>query len=156
MQELINQVIQWGEDRGIFEHSNPTKQLMKSASELGEIFDAFAKEDWDNAKLEIGDFMVTLILFGKMIGLTFSVKDLSKIGVVDKVLSIGDIHHDFSLLFRDFTSETIPFENAFKAVLVDISLVCQSAQLNPKECLQKAYTKISNRQTKMVNGVAVK
>lgn len=153
MQELINQVIQWGEDRGIFAHSTPTKQIMKSASELGEIFDAFAKEDMEAAKLEIGDFMVTLILFAKLKGLSSQFNYYSDNLESNKLLSLSRLMADFSVLLHCQINEDAT-KNLTGYVENRIVIVCLVYGFDPKECLLLAYDKISKRKTTMVNGVA--
>ena len=62
MQELQNKVIQWVEDKGIFEKSGPTSQFLKTISEVGELADAVNKNDLPEIKDAIGDITVTLIL----------------------------------------------------------------------------------------------
>lgn len=62
-QELDECVIQWARDRQIIPNSNPTAQLMKTMSELGELADATLKNDSDGVLDGIGDVLVTLIIY---------------------------------------------------------------------------------------------
>jgi NTP pyrophosphatase (non-canonical NTP hydrolase) len=64
--ELEEKVVQWAMDRQIIPNSNPTAQLMKTMSELGELADATLKNDVDGVIDGIGDVLVTLILFSAL------------------------------------------------------------------------------------------
>jgi NTP pyrophosphatase (non-canonical NTP hydrolase) len=67
--ELEALVTQWAMDRKIIPNSNPTAQLMKTMSELGELADATLKRDVPEIEDGIGDVIVTLILYCKLQGL---------------------------------------------------------------------------------------
>jgi NTP pyrophosphatase (non-canonical NTP hydrolase) len=66
--ELEEKVVQWAMDRQIIPNSNPTAQLMKTMSELGELADATLKGDMAGVKDGVGDVLVTLILYCKLYG----------------------------------------------------------------------------------------
>ncbi|NLY16608.1 MAG: hypothetical protein GXZ05_09570 [Gammaproteobacteria bacterium] len=59
--EFKANVVQWATDRGIYEHSTITAQLLKALSELGELADAIIKGDRDALKDAIGDVAVCLV-----------------------------------------------------------------------------------------------
>jgi NTP pyrophosphatase (non-canonical NTP hydrolase) len=67
-QELEEKVLQWAMDRKIIPNSNPTAQLMKTMSELGELADATLKRDDDGIMDGVGDVLVTLILYCELQG----------------------------------------------------------------------------------------
>jgi NTP pyrophosphatase (non-canonical NTP hydrolase) len=69
-QELEENVIQWAKDRQIIPNSNPTAQLMKTMSELGELADATLKNDRTEIVDGVGDVLVTLILYCALHGIT--------------------------------------------------------------------------------------
>jgi len=69
-QELEEKVIQWAKDRQIIPNSNPTAQLMKTMSELGELADATLKGDAIAIVDGVGDVLVTLILYCALHGIT--------------------------------------------------------------------------------------
>lgn len=66
--ELEEKVLQWAMDRKIIPNSNPTAQLMKTLSELGELADATLKRDDDGIMDGVGDVLVTLILYCELQG----------------------------------------------------------------------------------------
>ena len=59
-------VEQWATERGIYEHSTPQAQLLKSLSELGELADAVIKDDRNGLKDAIGDVAVCMVNYAKM------------------------------------------------------------------------------------------
>lgn len=67
--ELEALVVQWAKDRQIIPNSNPTAQLMKTLSELGELADATLKSNAAEIKDGVGDVLVTLILYCKLCGI---------------------------------------------------------------------------------------
>ena len=60
--DLEMKVIQWGEDRGIVQNSNPAAQAMKTQEELFELIAAIHAGDEDAMKDAYGDILVTLIM----------------------------------------------------------------------------------------------
>lgn len=67
--EVHQKVLRWAHDRQIIPHSNPTAQLMKTMSELGELADATLKSDDDEIVDGVGDVLVTLILYCALQGI---------------------------------------------------------------------------------------
>ena len=67
-EELEAKVVHWARERRIIPNSNPTAQLMKTMSELGELADATLKNDMVDVKDGVGDVLVTLILYCKLCG----------------------------------------------------------------------------------------
>ena len=82
-EQLQEKVIQWANDRNIFENSNAIKQISKTQEELDETLDALKKlslHDEQNHQITrseimnevadgIGDMLVTIILLAKGVGL---------------------------------------------------------------------------------------
>ena len=59
-------VMRWAEDRGIIQNGSPKTQMLKLASEIGELADAIAKDDHDKIADGIGDSMVVLAIIADM------------------------------------------------------------------------------------------
>jgi NTP pyrophosphatase (non-canonical NTP hydrolase) len=55
-------VIRWGEDRQIVQHSNPMAQARKTQEELNELFDAIVANDREAMIDAYGDILVTLVM----------------------------------------------------------------------------------------------
>ena len=60
------EIIQWGRDKGILEHSDSKTQCLKTMSEVGELADAVAKGE--GIEDHVGDIIVTLILLCELKG----------------------------------------------------------------------------------------
>jgi NTP pyrophosphatase (non-canonical NTP hydrolase) len=55
-------VIRWGEDRKIVQHSNPRAQAIKTLEEVGELIQAITDNDRDAMIDAYGDILVTLVM----------------------------------------------------------------------------------------------
>lgn len=55
-------VIRWGEDRGIVQHSNPYAQALKTMEEVQELLDAIQAKDREAMIDAYGDILVTLVM----------------------------------------------------------------------------------------------
>jgi NTP pyrophosphatase (non-canonical NTP hydrolase) len=60
--ELEMKTIQWGEARGIVQHSTPVAQAQKTKEELEELFAAILSNDRAAMADAYGDILVTLIM----------------------------------------------------------------------------------------------
>lgn len=85
MEELIQKVIQWANDRNIIQGSSATKQLEKTAAEFTELAIAVGKDEAISTRATasanyvsevsaeladgIGDVLVTLIIVAEQLGL---------------------------------------------------------------------------------------
>lgn len=64
--DLEEQIIQWGNKRGIIQAGNRERQTLKACEEMGELAGAVAKGE--NIADHVGDVVVTLILLCEMSG----------------------------------------------------------------------------------------
>jgi len=55
-------VIRWGEDRKIVQHSNPRAQAIKTLEEVGELMQAIQDKDREAMIDAYGDILVTLVM----------------------------------------------------------------------------------------------
>lgn len=80
MNELIEKVEEWGEEKGIMDPSNAPKQFMKFMEEVFEFKTMFDLEEvnyaetgdyirFNDTKMEFGDVLVTLVILAKQLGL---------------------------------------------------------------------------------------
>ena len=67
MNKLIKKVEWWSRDRELHK-SNSDKQLLKLVEEVGEVAEAYNKGYTDELKIELGDVLVTLIIFAQQQG----------------------------------------------------------------------------------------
>lgn len=66
--ELEKKVVQWAEEKGIFEHSAPHLQAEKTLEEFMELLHGINTDDRDEVIDAIGDIIVTLIIQAEMWG----------------------------------------------------------------------------------------
>ena len=63
---LESQVIDWAEEKGIFDKGTPIKQSFKTLEEVGELINAISTNNYLEIKDALGDVLVTLIIQAKM------------------------------------------------------------------------------------------
>lgn len=68
MNELINNVIKWANDRNLIDGGCPKSQMLKCVSEVGELADNVNKQN--DIRDDIGDVLVTLIILAEQHGLS--------------------------------------------------------------------------------------
>jgi|SRR5690554_3491790 len=71
--QLEQGVIDWAEQKGIFEKSTPVDQIGKTQEELDELVEEIIwVNDKEAIKMELGDVLVTLSIQAKMQGTTLA------------------------------------------------------------------------------------
>jgi NTP pyrophosphatase (non-canonical NTP hydrolase) len=70
MKQLIKEVEEWAEAKGILAHATTLRQAEKTLEETNELICAILNEDSHEIKDAIGDIIVTIIIQAKMQGLT--------------------------------------------------------------------------------------
>lgn len=70
-EQLIDRIIQWGEDRNLIKGSTPERQVKKTQEELDELKEAIGEENGEAIIDGIGDVAVTLILIAAQFGFRF-------------------------------------------------------------------------------------
>lgn len=152
MIELQNKVIQWAEDKGIFEKSDPTSQFLKTISEVGELADAVNKNDLPEIKDAIGDTTVTLILHAKM---TNSELKLN-IDELDITIGLSYACPKKLVEYLNIILGMVSTSNEYSSVIFQLNLIAEYYGWTLQECLQSAYDVISKRTGRMENGVFIK
>ncbi|WP_296683366.1 MazG-like family protein [Flavobacterium sp.] len=67
--KLEQLVINWADEKGIFDKGTPTGQALKTLEECNELIDAIDKEDREEIIDALGDILVTIIIQAEMQGL---------------------------------------------------------------------------------------
>ena len=149
MQDLIQKIEQWAEDRNIIKGSKPIDQAMKLFSEFGELADNVAKGCC--IKDDIGDVFVVLTIMAKQTNLSmFDALNFSGIGV-------GSLKHGvagLSWCLSDFVND--PRKLSLMEALEALDAICYEAKVKLEECVQIAYNDIKDRTGVMYNGVFIK
>ena len=64
--DLELKVVRWAEDRKVIPNASSSTQMLKAFSEMGECGDELIKGNREAMKMELGDVMVTLIIFAAL------------------------------------------------------------------------------------------
>jgi len=67
--ELIQATIEWGNQRGLIQERNATRQMLKVTEEIGELAGSIAKGNVEDTVDAIGDSFVTLIILSAQLNL---------------------------------------------------------------------------------------
>jgi NTP pyrophosphatase (non-canonical NTP hydrolase) len=67
--ELIQATIEWGNQRGLIQERNASRQMLKVMEEVGELAGSLAKNKRDETIDAIGDSLVTIIILSAQLGL---------------------------------------------------------------------------------------
>ncbi len=158
MQELINKVEQWAEDRNFFCPKNGATlnaQFKKLVEEVGELSGNLARGKY--IKDDIGDCLVVCIIMAKMLDNPIINDDI-------------EIHRDFSAnnnyleLLIDVGDLAFHIKNEIECVAIEnvenicflLNRIAIKNNLTIEECLQVAYNDIKDRKGKFINHVFVK
>ncbi|PVH26261.1 MazG-like family protein [Sphingobacterium corticibacter] len=148
MQELQTKIIQWADDKGILENSDPLKQLKKTFEEVTELVCALVDKNDAEIKDAIGDVNVTLNIL----------KRLSESGKVDGSLSNSRVFMVINWIVEIFSKVSKNKDVGIDIIRAQecLSRVAQENNLTLEDCTQSVYEIISKRSGKMENGVFVK
>lgn len=162
IQELEQNIIQLATDRGIFEHTTPVDQLVKTIEEFGELARAVNKQNRDALIDGYGDIMVTLIIGMHSCGLDYFLSRNS-----------GSFPHDgkhpteekeIILLITAYLgdlSADIAFNRAYPIFCYGdtirvIEYAIHNHGLTVEQCLLAAWNEIKDRKGKVIGGTFVK
>lgn len=159
MKQLIENVVQWGKDRGLDKvgHLAQAKYTLKETAEL---LDAYADGDVDKINDAIGDILVTLIVGASNddgilqelteLILTYKYKHLP-------VQDLDFFDHYEKLIFRSGMLYKYQNYSNYQDFYVTLFWLCRIvSDLSLQDCLQLAYDEIKNRTGKLVDGQFIK
>lgn len=158
--EFTANVQQWATERGIYEHSTPDAQALKTLSEIGEMADSIIKGNIDRLKDDIGDTCVCLVNYAAMKGI-----DLDESAVWDGSEEGEDMDKEISARYvaglSTVTASLIDGmpkrepENTLVYMAFMLALIiAQSNGLGLLDCCTHAWETIKDRKGKMVAGGA--
>lgn len=143
--EFVSNVQQWSTERGIYEYSTATAQLLKAFSEAGELADAVIKNDTDALKDAIGDVAVCLVnysyLAGEIVHEPFS--EERTVNVTSDMQK-----EDVILLIKSMSNQCV------NLALDDLLYLADDFELDFLECCTLAWNEIKDRKGRMVEGGA--
>lgn len=149
--QFVKNVQHWAAERGIYEHSTATAQLLKALSELGEVADAVIKNDREALADGVGDVAVCLVnymkmndrhdLFHDVTGITFNQLPTSRLIGIASCL-IGEALEEVDDKFFS------------KAMIFSLKAICQQENLDFMTCCTGAWEEIKDRKGRVVAGGA--
>jgi NTP pyrophosphatase (non-canonical NTP hydrolase) len=150
MQELIQKVEKWAEDKGLIDVELAPKQYLKVLEEIGETTRAILKNDKEGIVDGIGDICVTLIILAKQLDIKISddSRTVFKGSSIDKPFFAATI---FNSLFRSFSAGYINYD-----ILAKVSEIAFSQGYTLEFCLESAWNEIKDRKGKLIDGTFVK
>ena len=143
---LRQQVLAWAMARHIIPNAKPHVQLMKTGSELGELFDAEIKDDMAGIIDGIGDVLVTLIIYAKLREVDFPEpgRDSQPASTTHEQLrNVGISYGDLLAMHEKPTSRLGWFY--LERMLTDLADYAALYDLTLAQCLEAAYDEIKDR-----------
>jgi len=161
LNKRFNEVVKWGEDRKLYQNSNPLAQAFKLAEETGELITAFNKDKEAEFKDAVGDCLVValhLLKFAKRDGVTSLFFDTKPKPVGAK---FAELFIQAGIIIERLYDSDITTLTAFHLTVEGyISDLCELAKKNdidPVECLDLALQEIKSRKGYFNNlGIFVK
>lgn len=146
---LAQNVIKWGEDKGIMIKGNSNNQFKKVVEELGELSSALFQNNIDDLIDAIGDLQVTIIINAKQNGIEINPNSYF-ITEAEKEHAFNVMSYDVGLLGLKKSAYS------YNRAISSIYGLSYSVGLCPYECLKVAYKVISERKTKTIDGKVFK
>ena len=158
MNELIQKIEQWANDRNIIKGSKPIDQAMKLFSEFGELADNVGKGR--DCRDDIGDVFVVLTIMAKQLGhstienyeIDLWHENQAEVTLKDRVVLLSEKLTEFCFDAR----EGDVYHAVFDAVISQLKTIAIKAGTTLEECVQVAYDDIKDRKGIMSNGVFIK
>ena len=162
MNELIQKIEQWANDRNIIKGSKPIDQAMKLFSEFGELADNVGKGR--DCRGDIGDLFVVLTIISAQYNKGFMLdcfnsnnhyEDLSKLTSIKHVTHVL-MNHLYSFVYSVEDSKFCEPKLDLYSCLDYLAKIAELSGATLEECVQIAYDDIKDRKGIMSNGVFIK
>lgn len=160
--EFKNNVELWAAERGIYDHSTTSAQLMKALSELGELADAIIKGDDEALKDAVGDVAVCVInaAYLEDVGLdkasrlvAMPKEPLINAGSSTPACVVGRIASGIGG-YLSGSKDEYNRQVAFTGTVVALKSLCAYKGLDFMACCEHAWNEIKDRKGRMVAGGA--
>ena len=150
-EQFVKNVQDWAAERGIYDHSTATAQLLKALSELGEVADAVIKNDRDALTDGIGDVAVCLVNYMKMSDQHDLVPSLTgtTLNQFPTPRLIGMVCNLIGSALEDSSSKILS-----TAAICALQGICDQEKLDFMACCTQAWEEIKNRRGTMSAGGA--
>ena len=149
--DLIQKIEQWAEDRNIIKGSKPIDQAMKLFSEFGELADNVGKGR--DCRDDIGDVFVVLTIMAKQYEI--EIRRVIGMPLPHELLCVKWDIASLGKSISNFVSDDNEILHLGMCVSF-LSLICKRHNYTLEECIQIAYNDIKDRKGVMYNGVFIK
>lgn len=150
-EDFVHNVQKWAKERGIYEHSTPEAQLLKTLSEIGELADAYIKDDCSAIRDAIGDIAVCLVNYAHISGMNIAKPLCQETLGFSSIESIaflaGLVGEELHGLSNDFGGLTTVYTD-------DLANIAALNDYDFMECCTAAWNEIKDRKGRMVAGGA--
>ncbi|QNS14269.1 MazG-like family protein [Mannheimia bovis] len=165
LNELINNIEKWAEERNLIDGSTPQKQFVKLMEEFGELCSGVSKNKSDVIIDSIGDCLVVTIILACQIRAN---RWFIEKAVVDADYStenneficirLAGVLGNLSklLMFRNGTFHRNEVYSNFYEIAYFLNKLALNKEMDLGKCLDAAWQEIKDRKGKMINGVFVK
>lgn len=150
MQELIEKIEQWAEDRNIIKGSKPIDQAMKLFSEFGELADNVGKGR--DCRDDIGDCAVVLIIMCRQLG----IPTIDSIQEDNDNYTIKEYVAWAGYWMCSWVSSGMSNSEELGFIFSNLINIAKLKNYTLQECVQIAYNDIKDRKGVMFNGVFIK
>ena len=155
MNELIQKIEQWAEDRNIIKGTKPIDQAMKLFSEAGELADNVGKGR--DVKDDIGDTLVVLIIISKQLNYSLTQFNFEKLewaeGESKKL--VNELFIAISEFVKLADVEYF-YQGVLKRSINILNGIARNHKTTLEECVQVAYNDIKDRKGIVFNGTFIK
>ncbi|MDY5106190.1 MAG: MazG-like family protein [Actinobacillus minor] len=162
MNQLIQQIEQWAEDRNLIKGSTPQKQMLKLMEEFGELCGGVAKNKPEVIKDSIGDCFVALVILTKQLRVELDFGYLFS-ETYKNLQNTNDDPTLSTLLFISRSGKLADCIGYHDDPILEIAglfslltLISSKLYLDLSDCVQHAYDQIKDRKGKLIDGVFVK
>lgn len=157
MQELIQKIEKWADEKGITEHGTIEGQIKKTVEELTELAIAIRQYYKEGIIDGIGDAFVTVVV-GNKLDECLDVKDIfsENIYEVEVITDIDTIITEISRVINALLHEQDYSEDIITRIICLLLQVCEFCGFDCEVCVEVAYNEIKDRKGKMINGTFVK
>ena len=155
MNELIQKIEQWAEDRNIIKGTKPIDQAMKLFSEAGELADNVGKGR--DIRDDIGDTLVVLIIISKQLNHSLTQFNFEKLewaeGESKKL--VNELFIAISEFVKLADVEYF-YQGILKRSINILNGIARNHKTTLEECVQIAYNDIKGRKGIVFNGTFIK
>ncbi|MGQ1934959.1 hypothetical protein [Ornithobacterium rhinotracheale] len=156
LQKLQTQVIDWANERGIYEKSDAYTQLLKTGEEILELLGAIHRNDLEEIKDALGDIQVCLINYLHFKEKGYEIEGLFEGAEINTRLEPNHLLGILATLQEHEKNEMLFPRNIIWQFLGLLKKTANQQKIDLIDCLESAYNVIKNRKGKMINGQFVK